>query len=286
MAKLKISVHPLFFAFGIYFALTGKVFSFAVYTLAAVIHELGHSYVAERLGYRLKSIMLMPFGAIVSGEQELFSYSDEIKIALAGPMVNLLTALSFVALWWLAPEIYAYTDVAVFASVTLATINLLPCYPLDGGRLLLAFLSRRINRKTAVKIVKISGFALFAALLCLFIISVFNTVNFSLLFFSLFVLVGNVGAGDKYAYVRIFAGVDMRAVAKGREIKKIAVLSTTEIKRLYKFAGVNDVVELSVFSKAGKIKLTLTADKVSKLLSEGKPYLSVEEEARRLDLIL
>ena len=247
---------------------------------------MGHSVAAERLGYRLKSIMLMPFGALVSGEQELFSYSDEIKIAIAGPMVNILTALLFVALWWLVPEIYPYTDVAVFASVTLATVNLLPCYPLDGGRLVLAFLSRRIKRKTAVKIVKISGFVLFAALLCLFIISVFNTVNFSLLFFSLFVLVGNAGAGDKYAYVRIFAGVDMRAVAKGREIKKIAVLSTTEIKRLYKFAGANDVVDLCVFSATGKIKLTLPADKVSKLLSEGKPYLSVEEEARRLKLIL
>ena len=46
-------VHPLFIIFGIYFAFTGKVFSFISYTLCACIHELGHSIVAEKLGYRL-----------------------------------------------------------------------------------------------------------------------------------------------------------------------------------------------------------------------------------------
>ena len=50
MGKLKFKVHPLFIIFGIYFAFTGKVFSFISYTLCACIHELGHSSVAEKVG--------------------------------------------------------------------------------------------------------------------------------------------------------------------------------------------------------------------------------------------
>ena len=51
MGRLKVSIHPLFFIFGLYFALTGKVFSFLIFTLTAVIHEFGHAFVSDRLGY-------------------------------------------------------------------------------------------------------------------------------------------------------------------------------------------------------------------------------------------
>ncbi len=282
MAKLKISVHPLFIIFGIYFVLTGKVFSFAVFTLVAVIHELGHSIVAEKLGYRLKKITLMPYGAVVSGEQDLFSYSDEIVVALAGPITNIVTALTFVAAWWFAPEIYPYTDLAVFASVSIATINLLPCFPLDGGRILLAFLSRKIERKKALKIVKALGYALSACLFGLFVYSVFVGVNFSLLFFSLFVAFGNFSAGKESVYVRIFSGVNINAVEKGREIRKVAVTTATPVKALYKFVGANDLAEVSVFNEEMKLTARLPCEKTCRLLQLAKPYLTVSEEIKRL----
>ena len=126
----------------------------------------------------------MPYGAIISGEQSLFSYADEIKIALSGPMINLLTALIFTAMWWLVPETYPYTDLAAFASLSIATVNLLPCYPLDGGRMLLAFLSESIERKKALLAVRSLGLLLAAAVFALFIYSCFTAVNFTLLFFS------------------------------------------------------------------------------------------------------
>ena len=95
MGKIKVSVHPLFFAFGLYFAFTGKVFSFISFTIVAVIHEIGHSFVAARLGYRLEKITLMPYGCIISGKTQSFSYKDEVKIAFAGPLVNLATVFVF-----------------------------------------------------------------------------------------------------------------------------------------------------------------------------------------------
>ena len=49
---MKFSIHPLFFVFGLYFALTGKVFLFLTATLTALLHEFGHALAAEKLGGR------------------------------------------------------------------------------------------------------------------------------------------------------------------------------------------------------------------------------------------
>ena len=68
MGGVTLKIHPLFYLFGLYYALTGRIFIFIVYTIVALVHELGHSFVAERLGYRLKSIVLMPYGAVIGGE--------------------------------------------------------------------------------------------------------------------------------------------------------------------------------------------------------------------------
>lgn len=285
MDKLKFTIHPLFFIFGLYFAFCGKVFSFLVFTLVAVIHELGHSLVAESLGYKLNRIVLMPYGAVIRGEQQLFSYVDEIKIAFAGPLINMLTVILFVSLWWVLPEIYPYTELAVFASLSIATINLLPAYPLDGGRILLAFLSTRLERKKALAVVKVIGFTVSSAGLGLFIYSIFTGVNFTLLFFSAFMLFGNILVSDKNVYVRTFFGVDKRFIEKGRAVKRVAVGYKTKVKTLYKFVSSNDFTEVLILDDDGKTKNTLPIDKVFKLLSQGKPYLTVYDEACRLDLI-
>ena len=286
MAKLKFTVHPLFICFGIYFVACGKVFSFLSFTAVAVIHELGHSIVAQSLGYRLSAITLMPYGAIVRGEERLFSYVDEIKIALAGPLTNLLTAVLFIALWWVEPQSYAYTDTAVFACLSVAAVNLLPCYPLDGGRVLLAFLSARILRRTALKIVRALGLILSALLLACFIWSAFTSVNLSLLFFSSFVLFGNIFVSKDNEYVSVYLGMDVAAVQKGRVIKRVAVTESTKVRSLYKFVTKNDIFEIVVFDNDGRIKKTLSADKAYSFLSKARPYSTLGEETRRLETIL
>ena len=94
MGGLRLYVHPLFLIFGAYYALTGKILIFIIYTLSAVVHELGHSFAAAGLGYRLNKITLMPFGAVASGDIDGLKLKDEIKIALAGPLINLAIAES------------------------------------------------------------------------------------------------------------------------------------------------------------------------------------------------
>ena len=119
MGKLKFKVHPLFIIFGIYFAFTGKVFSFISYTLCACIHELGHSLVAEKLGYRLKNVTLMPYGALVSGDMSGMSLAEECLVVVAGPLVNFLLGMLILGVWWVFPETYPYLELAAEANFAL-----------------------------------------------------------------------------------------------------------------------------------------------------------------------
>ena len=281
MGKIKVSVHPLFFAFGLYFAFTGKVFSFISFTIVAVIHELGHSAVASRLGYELKKITLMPYGCIVSGKTQSFSYKDEVKIAFAGPLVNLLTVFLFLGLWWAFPESYPFTELAAFSSLTIATVNLLPCFPLDGGRILLAALSQKLKRKTALRIVKGFGLALGGAFFALFVYSCFVGVNFSLLFFAAFMLFGNVKVSDECDYVRILSSLSVSELFTPREVKIIAVGESAKVKELFRTGG--GLFELEILKTYGKVK-RLAVPAVVKLKNEGRIYESVAKEVKRLNL--
>ena len=157
MGSINLTIHPLTFAFGLYYALTGRIFRFIICTLCALIHELGHSFSASRLGYKLNKITLMPFGAIVSGNIDGLNCRDEIKIALAGPLINLSIGLFFVALWWIFPETYAFTDIIAEVNFSLAIVNFLPIFPLDGGRILSATLKDALGSERAVKVSRIIG---------------------------------------------------------------------------------------------------------------------------------
>ena len=97
MGSIKLKIHPLFYLFGLYYALTGKILIFLVCTITAIVHELGHSIVAGERGYKLNKITLMPFGAVVKGESTELAFNDELVIALAGPMLNFIIAVFFVA---------------------------------------------------------------------------------------------------------------------------------------------------------------------------------------------
>ena len=135
-------MHPLFLLFGIWYSFTGELFLFLMSAIVAVQHECAHAFAAYKLGYRLNSIVLMPFGAVIDGDLRGISFKDEIFVALCGPLCNLFTAVFFVALWWLFPTMYAFTDTACYSSLSIALVNLLPAYPLDGGRVLKCVLTR------------------------------------------------------------------------------------------------------------------------------------------------
>lgn len=255
MGKLKVTIHPLFFVFGLYFAIIGKVFSFIIFTLTAVIHELGHAFVSEGLGYSLNRIVLMPYGALISGDIDNLSYKDECLISLGGPLLNLGIGTLFVAIWWFFPQTYAYTDIAVFANFSLAIINLIPSYPLDGGRFLLATLSCFFKRKTARIITKAVGLFLSLLMLALFIYSVFVSVNITILFFALFMLIGVLDKSDKNCYVKTFYKFNFNNFTTPKRVKQVILNGENKVKKLFSILDGNDYYIITVVTPNGKYNL-------------------------------
>lgn len=188
--RKKLPVHPSFILLFLWFVFTQNLSSFLLFCSVVLTHEFGHYYMAKKLGYKLDSFFLAPYGVSLNYKEAVFESKDEIKIAMAGPLVNLTLALILVNFWWITPEIYNYTNEFVFQSVMLALFNLLPCYPLDGGRIFAGLLSQNIPRNRAVKYLIILNIIFSGLLLILFFISCFINFNPSLCLCAVMLVLG------------------------------------------------------------------------------------------------
>ncbi|MDY4186539.1 MAG: site-2 protease family protein [Candidatus Borkfalkiaceae bacterium] len=269
---MKLTIHPLFFIFGIYFAFTGKVFLFLIFSLTALVHEYGHAASAERLGYRMNKISLMPYGAVVNGAIEGISARDEIAVALSGPFLNLAVCVFFAALWWLVPETYAYTDTIVFSNLSVAALNLVPAYPLDGGRVLCALLSHKLNYKKSLLITRIIGAIFGFSLLGLFVWSVFNTVNFSILFFSSFLIFGALFKGKESAYIKTYVNRSSALIEGVKESKKLIASRDITLKQLLTAVNDKSYFELELVDLKRGVSTILNRSETQKLLSSYMLY--------------
>ena len=282
MGKLKITIHPLFFIFGLYFAFIGKVFSFIVFTLTAVIHEIGHMFVSEKVGYSLNRIVLMPYGALISGDIEDVSYKDECLISLGGPFINICLALFFVALWWFFPDLYPYTDIAVLANVSIALINLIPCYPLDGGRFLLATLSIIISRKKALLIAR--GISILCSIIvfALFIYSIFVKINITLLFFSLFMFIGAIDKSSKNVYIKTYYKFNINNFKRPKVVKNVIIDGNHKVKKLFEILDGNYYYIITIVNEDGK-KQNLDGENLYKVISSSGIYETLNNSIKILE---
>ncbi len=225
----------------------------------------------------------MPYGAVIYGDTTDMPYSDEAIIALSGPFVSLFIAILLVSLWWLVPEAYPYTEICVLANLTIATVNLLPAYPLDGGRVLYAMLSCYIKRKTALKICKGVGVLVAALFIFLFVYSVIiKTVNLSILFFGLFILFGNIFVSRENRYERILSYFSLGNLTRGKKINKVAVSDRVTVKQIQSIYRYGELMELSVYNDDGRKIFTLFPEDVIKVLSDGNLYSKVTEVWKKL----
>ena len=187
----KYRIHPLFIAYVFLLVLIGQSLSVLWFFLAVILHELGHSFVAKKLGYKLDKLTIMPYGVCLNYNTKCFYGNDEIYIALAGPLVNLFLIILTVAFWWIFPITYNYTYLFCYANIMLFSFNFLPCYPLDGGRILVGLVSKKLQRKYAIKISIIFNIIISIIFVLIFIFGLFIGIkNFNLIIISLFLLGG------------------------------------------------------------------------------------------------
>ena len=112
---------------------------------SVLLHELGHAYAALRTGTGVRSITLFIFGGVAQLEDEPQTPGAALRVALAGPVVSLLLALLFGGLWLLdqrVPWLAAPSAYLARINLLLALFNMIPGYPLDGGRVLQAIVWR------------------------------------------------------------------------------------------------------------------------------------------------
>lgn len=205
MGRVKIKFHPLFFVFIFILILSKNFFSVISFLIAVFLHELGHGLIADFLGYKLNQITFLPFGASISGKENVFySTKHEIIVAICGPLVNLFLLILCYALFWCFPSIYCYLDIFYYANLVLFIFNFLPIFPLDGGRVLFAILKNKYDIIKAYKIIKIVGVVLSLCLFSLFVISSFFEINYTLGVTSIFLLFGIFFEDNSSYYITNF----------------------------------------------------------------------------------
>ena len=270
-----------------WYCFKGELFLFLLSALVAIQHECAHAFAAAKLGYQLNAIVLMPFGAVIDGDLRGISLKDEIFVAVCGPICNLLTALLFVAIWWLHPTMYAFTDTACQSSLSIALVNLLPAYPLDGGRIFKCLLARTFLKRTveerkaeqkAVNICRIVTLCFSAIFLtAFFILQKQNQLNVTLLGFSLFLLIGAIGTKDKQAvYAKM--PIERPTFERGVEIRRVAVLDTCPIKDTLRFLSRGSFLVLEVYDANDTHLFNLTQTQLSALFEQTpSPYATLRE---------
>ncbi|MFH0700805.1 MAG: site-2 protease family protein [Candidatus Woesearchaeota archaeon] len=197
--------------------------------LSVLLHELSHCLVAKARRIRVESITLFFFGGVAGISDEEISPSSELLMALAGPIFSLILAALFfgITLWtksatWIAISFYLYQ-----LNLVLALFNLIPGFPLDGGRALRAILNWHYrDLKKATKIAVFGG-KLFAGVLVFFgVVQLWNQTSSGL---WLLMLGGflYVIAGASYEQV-LFKEVLNKIFVSELMVKQITSLKPTQ----------------------------------------------------------
>lgn len=262
-----------------------------------LLHELGHAFMAKRYGVQTLQIMLSPIGGQAVLERMPKQPRKELLVALAGPIVNLCLAIIATPLLYLIPtdklarlpQFFAnpygntflrldYDERFIIGFIVLnflvAVFNLLPAFPLDGGRILRALLSLRMNKLGATRIATFLGQG-FAGVIVIFSLSNYNWL---MAVIGLFIF---ISASMEYRYVKLDSKLNsfsVRDILRARFTKIYLIDSLAEVIKNWKEGSEKNFL---VFDHEQRLSGVLT----SPVLMEYKdfPTTSSVEELISLD---
>jgi len=250
--------------------------------LCVLLHEFGHALAARRYGIKTPDITLLPIGGVARLERMPDKPSEEMVVAVAGPMVNIIIAA---ALWLFMgltsrlpdPDLMQATGISLPArlfvvNVWLVIFNAIPAFPMDGGRVLRAFLAMRMDYGRATSIAASIGQGIAAVF---FMLGLFG--NPMLLLIGVFVY---FGAANEAAFAQI------KSVTTGLRVSAAMV---TQFQSLPLSATLNEAVEallrtsqheFPIVDDLGKVRGILTRNDLIAALRKSGPGTPVAEVMR------
>jgi Zn-dependent protease len=185
--------------------------------LCVVLHELGHALTAKRFGIGTRKITLLPIGGVALLDKMPEKPGQELLVALAGPAVNVVIAIllslfiPFKSYFGMDPSrlegflnTTGFQSLLLFlfiANIMLAVFNMIPAFPMDGGRVFRALLSFKLGRVKATEIA--SGLGQILAILFFMLGVLFNPF---LILIALFIFVGAYGENQMVKQQSILEG--------------------------------------------------------------------------------
>ncbi len=246
-----------------------------------VLHEFGHALAAQRYGIQTRDIVLYPIGGVARLEKIPEDPKQELWVAIAGPLVNvfIFIALSLVLVFTgynletLEEFKISPSTILIYlasANLILALFNLLPAFPMDGGRILRAFLAIRLPRAKATQIA--GGIGQFLAIFFIFF-GLFN--NPILVLIGVFIF---LGASAEVSHTR------QESFLKGYKVKDAIMM---KFPILAFDAPLSKAVEKLLNSQATHFVVvkddvaegTLSRNEIIKGLKEGDENLTIEQVA-------
>lgn len=200
-------------------AVWGIVFILTIFA-TVVLHELGHALAARRYGIETRDITLLPIGGVARLERMPRDPWQELVVAVAGPLVNVVIAAGL-AVGILAtggslfpeattPEnslfVGTFAQRLLIVNVFLVVFNAIPAFPMDGGRVLRAFLAMNMDYADATRVAAVIG----QGIAFLFAMAGLFTPNFMLLFIALFVWMGAAGEASVAQLQAAIEGIPVR----------------------------------------------------------------------------
>jgi len=241
VSGIKIIVHWTFFFLIIWIVLSelnrGGTTESVLFNVAlvlaifacVVLHEFGHALTAKRFGINTKKITLLPIGGMASLERIPESPKQELLVTLAGPLVNVIIAIF---LYFIVPidtfmhlnftetfdaltnyTLQSFLFYLYLVNIALVVFNLIPAFPMDGGRILRALLAMKMSRVKATQIA--SSIGQFIAILFLLIGLLYNPF---LIIIAFFIFLGAYGENQIVQHLELL---------KGHQVEEAMIINMT-----------------------------------------------------------
>jgi Zn-dependent protease/predicted transcriptional regulator len=238
-----------------------SIFFILIIFVTVILHELGHALVAKNYGIHTKDITLLPIGGLARLERLPEKPLEELAVAFAGPLVNIVLA-AFTGIFITLPDTPEALLIQLsgginssnfllnffIVNIALAIFNLIPAFPMDGGRILRALLSFKFKRHIATKIAARIGQLLAIAFIIIGFLS-----NPFLIFIGVFVFMGaQIEANN----------TESKYVLKGYKVKDVVMKKYLSID---KDQPLSKAIELLLDSQSKNFLITSNEEPIGTL---------------------